>query len=68
VRRQAYQKNNSIASIVRHILQKEISGAIEPQKRTVRSFSFIGSGRSRGKGTGKVSKRHDEELQKSLSL
>jgi hypothetical protein len=61
VRERAFRERISIAEVIRRTLSERVSE--RPVRRgRMFAFSFIGSGRSRGVGSGKISERHDEEL------
>lgn len=61
LRTKAFEERSSVAEIIRRMVRQytQKSGI---EKCTDPSFSFVGSGRSRGKGSGKIAERHDEEI------
>ena len=65
LRKQAFMERTSIAEIIRRAVGERLI-ITSPKKRTKklssRYFSFIGAGRSTGRGSGTIAKRHDEEL------
>ena len=65
LRQIAFQKKTSIAAVVREMIKAQVS----PKRKTklrMEDFTFIGSGRSRGKGAGTIAERHDEEFADSI--
>ena len=66
LRRRAFRERRSIADVVREILRGEVRPSPKGDRLTLKSFSFIGRGASRGKGAGTVSLRHDEEFAETL--
>ena len=65
LRQIAFQRKSSIAAVVREMIRAQIS----PKRKTklrMEDFTFIGSGRSRGKGAGTIAERHDEEFADSI--
>lgn len=57
----AFQRKRSIAAVIREMIRAQVS----PQQKAklhLGDFTFIGSGRSRGKGAGTIAERHDEEF------
>ena len=61
LRQIAFQRKSSIAAVIREMIRTQVS----PKRKTklrMEDFTFIGSGRSRGKGAGTVAERHDEEF------
>jgi len=65
LRQIAFQRKSSIAAVVREMIKAQVS----PKRKTklrMEDFTFIGSGRSRGKGAGTISERHDEEFADSI--
>ncbi|MBI4253322.1 hypothetical protein HY623_04075 [Candidatus Uhrbacteria bacterium] len=64
LRERAFQEHSSVASVIRTMLREQMRPSIvcRTPKHTIKDFSFIGAGASRGKGAGTISKRHDEEL------
>jgi plasmid stability protein len=67
LRLRAFQEKQSFASIVRSSLREQILAAPRKVKRPLRTFSFIASGRSQGKGSGKISENHDSELARAIN-
>ena len=65
VRQIAFERKSSIAAVIREMVRVQVS----PKKKTrlrMEDFTFIGSGRSRGKGAGTIAERHDEEFADSI--
>jgi hypothetical protein len=64
LRERAFQGHTSVASVIRTMLRERTQPGIvcHTPKKTLKSFSFIGAGASRGKGSGTISRRHDEVL------
>ena len=65
LRQIAFQRKSSIAAVVREMIKAQVS----PKRKTklrIEDFTFIGSGRSRGKGAGTIAERHDEEVADSI--
>ena len=65
LRQIAFQRKSSIAAVVREMIKAQVS----PKRKTklrMEDFTFIGSGRSRGKGAGTIAERHDEEFADSI--
>lgn len=60
IRERAFRERASIAQVIRRALIQHISEG--PAKRGGITFSFVGSGRSRRKGSGRIAERHDDEL------
>ena len=61
LRQIAFQRKSSIAAVIREMIATQVS----PKQKTklrMEDFTFIGSGRSSGKGAGTISERHDEEF------
>ena len=61
LRQIAFERKQSIAAVIREMIRTQVS----PKRKTklrMEDFTFIGSGRSRGKGAGTISERHDEEF------
>ncbi|HEX9722384.1 MAG TPA: CopG family transcriptional regulator [Candidatus Paceibacterota bacterium] len=61
LRQVAFERKSSIAAVIREMIKTQVS----PKQKTrlrAEDFSFVGSGRSRGKGAGTVSERHDDEF------
>ena len=61
LRQIAFQRKSSVAAVIREMIRTQVS----PKRKTklrMEDFTFIGSGRSRGKGAGTISERHDEEF------
>ncbi len=67
LRDRAYQQRISVSGIIRELLTREF---FRPKARKYRlaDFSFVGASRSRGKGAGKISARHDEALAENFAL
>lgn len=61
VRKRAFRERRSISDVIREALRESISGE-RAKARDIAAFSFIGSGASRGKRSGRISEKHDEEL------
>lgn len=64
LRERAFHEKRSIADVVREMLRLHIGKT--PKARRISSFSFIGSGASRGRGRGQIAERHDEALGEAL--
>jgi len=65
LRQVAFQRKKSIAAVIREMINTQVS----PKKKTkirMEDLTFIDSGRSRGKGAGTISERHDEEFANSI--
>lgn len=65
LRQIAFQRKTSIAAVIREMIKMR---GPSQQKAKVRmeDLTFIDSGRSRGKGAGTISQRHDEEFANSI--
>ncbi|HEY4509591.1 MAG TPA: CopG family transcriptional regulator [Candidatus Paceibacterota bacterium] len=61
LRQIAFQGKSSIAAVIREMINTQVSPKKKAMSRT-EDFTFIASGRSRGKGSGTISERHDEEF------
>lgn len=61
LRQIAFQRKISIAAVIREMIKAHDSPKQKAKIRT-EDLTFIGSGRSRGKGAGSISDRHDEEF------
>jgi hypothetical protein len=61
VREIAFQKKSSIAAVIREMIRAQVFPKTKPKLR-MGDFSFIGSGKSNGKGAGTIAGRHDEEF------
>ena len=59
LRRRAFQGRQSLAGMVREILRAHVAPQAERMRRDASPFSFVASGRSRGKGAGTIAERHD---------
>ena len=66
LRRLAYEQGRSIASIVRETLAKGFQTKRPKKRASLRSFPFVGAGRSEQKTLSPVSERHDEALAEVL--
>lgn len=66
LREQAFQNKSSVAGLIRRILETQVSQGKRKRKLRMEDFSFIDSGRSKGKGAGKISENHDEEFADSI--
>lgn len=67
LRERAYRNHESIAGIIRSMVEGYIGKKQTSGMKTPPAFSFVGSGRSRGKRSGGISERHDEELTGAFS-
>ena len=67
LRRKAFEKGCSISSYVREVLAYSLGTGAAKQKRTLKEFRFIGTGKSRQGGLAPVSERHDEALAEALA-
>lgn len=65
LRQIAFQKKTSVAAVMREMIGAQVSPK-QKSKLRLEDFTFIGSGRSRGKGTGSIAERHDEEFADSI--
>lgn len=65
LRRIAFQKKISVAAVMREMIGMQVSPK-QKSKLRLEDFTFIGSGRSRGKGAGSIAERHDEEFVDSI--
>jgi len=65
LRARSFQERRSIAEIIREMVRTQVS-AKRNRKLRLEDFTFIGSGRSRGKGAGSIAERHDEEFADSI--
>lgn len=65
LRQRAFATHTSVAAQIRTALR---SYAAVPETYSCRqkTFSFVGAGSSRGRGTGKISEEHDEELSRAF--
>lgn len=61
MRERAFRERISIAEVIRRLLTEQTI-EIPHTRPHVTPFSFVGSGRSRGRGAGNIAVRHDEEL------
>lgn len=61
LRQIAFQGKSSIAAVIREMISAQVSSKKKAMPR-MEDFTFISSGRSRGKGAGAISERHDEEF------
>lgn len=68
LRYQAFSEKRSLASVIRSILRAYATPRLQKRKPNLAEFSFVGSGRSRGKGAGNVSEHHDRQLTDAFSL
>ena len=57
----AFQRKTSVAAVIREMIKVRVRPAQKTNLR-MEDFTFIGSGRSAGKGSGTIAKRHDEEF------
>lgn len=62
LRRRAFHERRSLAGIVREILRAHVMPPAGRIRHGGTPFSFVGSGRSHGKGAGTIAERHDEEF------
>jgi len=63
LRHRAFKEKKSIAGVIREIVKKDISQPDRHGPSSVKSFRFIGSGRSKQGSLKPVSERHDEALE-----
>lgn len=65
LRQRAFATHTSIAEQMRAALR---AYAAVPEIRSCKqkTFSFVGAGSARGKGVGKISEKHDEELSRAF--
>jgi hypothetical protein len=70
LRERAYREHSSVASVIRTMLRECTQPGVvcRTPKKTLKSFSFVGAGASRGKGAGTISQRHDEELARAYDI
>ncbi|TSC78194.1 MAG: hypothetical protein G01um101429_882 [Parcubacteria group bacterium Gr01-1014_29] len=61
LRKRAFHERRSVSDVIREALRESIHRQ-EMKPFGVASFSFIGAGVSRGKRSGRISEKHDEEL------
>ncbi|OHA65659.1 MAG: hypothetical protein A3D64_01695 [Candidatus Wildermuthbacteria bacterium RIFCSPHIGHO2_02_FULL_49_9] len=66
LRARSFQERRSIAEIIREMVRSQMEKRKARKPYSIRDFSFIGAGASRGKGAGAVSERHDEEFADSI--
>jgi len=66
LRRRAFQERRSLADFVREALRAHIAPHAKIARRSPASFSFIGSGRSRGKGAGTIAESHDQPFAQAI--
>ncbi len=66
LRRLAYEQGRSMASVVRETLAKGFETRRPRKAASLRSFPFVGAGRSEQKTVSPVSERHDEALAEVL--
>jgi len=66
LRRRAFEKGCSIASLVRELLAQSLATGKPKQRLSIKDFTFIGAGRSRQDRLSPVSGRHDEALTDAL--
>lgn len=66
LRREAFRDKRSIASIIRSALSGYTSLVKRKKYLTLESFSFIGAGKSAGRGAGHIAENHDEEFVRSM--
>lgn len=67
LRQIAFQKKTSVAAVMREMIGTQVSPK-QKSKLRLEDFTFIGSGRSRGKGAGSIGVRHDEELGEAFAI
>jgi len=67
LRYKAFSEKRSLASVIRRILREHTFPRVTEKRKKLADFSFVGSGRSRGKGTGRISENHDQELTDAFS-
>jgi hypothetical protein len=70
LRRLAYERGTSLASVIRDALDDSLGkrpGKRKRPPRKVDDFPFVGAGRSNQKRLAPVSERHDEALADALS-
>lgn len=66
LRRMAFEKEISMAGLIREVLQEHL-GTRPARRRRVEDFTFIGSGWSDDGSLEPVSERHDEALAEALA-
>lgn len=62
LRRRAFKEKESVAGVIREIIGQEIAVSRGARIPTIRSFKFIGVGRSKQSSGKAVSERHDQAL------
>jgi hypothetical protein len=67
LRRLAYERGASMASIIRDTLARSLGTKASTRPKRLRQYPFVGSGRSDQKTLAPVSERHDEALAEALS-
>ncbi len=67
LRRLAYERGTSMASIIRDTLARSLGTKAGGKPKSVRRYPFVGAGRSDQKSRGPVSERHDEALVEALA-
>ncbi|MEK7122550.1 MAG: ribbon-helix-helix protein, CopG family [Patescibacteria group bacterium] len=70
LRERAFREQTSMAALIRTMLAQQMKPGVlcRAPKRTLKDFSFIGSGASRGRGSGTIAACHDEELEKDYDI
>jgi hypothetical protein len=66
LRRMAFEKEISMAGLIRQVLQEHL-GTRPARRRRVEDFTFIGSGYSNESKFDPISERHDEALAEDLA-
>lgn len=62
LKRKASFRGQTVAELINSMIQKQVGKKRKKQPDDLDKFSFIGAGKSKGKGAGKISQHHDEEL------
>lgn len=62
LRQRAFDKKQSLASVVRELIAKGLDEGKRKRYKTLEDFSFVGSGSSRQGRRAPVSERHDAAL------
>jgi len=67
LRQRAYEQGCSMSAVARDVLAEALGTARARRRRTVRDFTFIGSGTTRQGRLAPVSERHDDALAELLA-
>lgn len=66
LRKIAFERKSSVAAVIRELIQNQVRTKPRISRFTSKDFTFVGSGRSHGKGSGSIARQHDEELADSV--